>query len=357
MRSFSLAEKDFKVECVDTHGERFFPVYHPPGENKQLLGYMRFTSDSKKMGVLEIANFKASLQRRHLGIGGTSKAGDTEQLGQHGEGLKLSALVNRRHPHNYGFTIQSTGCKWNFGWNVDKKLNCRIERIPRHELAEMKEAAAEQDEQKTPREAKARVWEDVSIVIGEARRCRSLKGEVAMTAKIPLAEFEQWLKMAIETSPPKHIVTTDAGNLILDPAYANKLYLHGLLLPNGSKSGRKFRFGYNLLNATTGRDRDTVSDAAAEAEQIGAIWEQVLTAEDDSKVSTTYLEKYSAVLRKYIHKAADVFDVGDYMSEDVADLVWKFIIKENTDGRRNFYYPEHEDEHVSHHTAHIILRY
>jgi hypothetical protein len=36
-------------------------------------------------------------------------------------------------------------------------------------------------------------------------------------------------------------------------------------------------FGYNLRDITTGRDRDTISDAAAEAEHIAAIWMNVLT--------------------------------------------------------------------------------
>jgi hypothetical protein len=346
VRSFKLSEANFKVESVESHGERFFPVYHPKTGNKQLLGYMRFIYDSKKLGSLEMTNFEASLQRRHLGIGGGTKASDAQQLGQHGEGLKLSALVNRRHPHNYGFTVYSTGCKWTFGWNVDRKLNCRIQRVPRHELAELKEEAAEQDEKGTSRVAEARVWQDVSIVVGDARRWRSLKGEIAMTAKIPLVEFEQWLKMTIDVSPPEKIVKTKAGDLILDPAYSNKLYLHGLLLPGGSKSGRKFTHGYNLRDVTTGRDRDAISDAAAESEQITAIWEYVLSEEAENEGTRPYLALYIDMIRQTPNKAADVYDLEENIAEHVATMLWESMIKEKTNGRRNFYYREGGNSHV-----------
>jgi hypothetical protein len=60
MRSFKLSESEFKVESVESDGERFFPVYHPHGA-KQLLGYIRFNFDKKNLGVCELTNFKSSL--------------------------------------------------------------------------------------------------------------------------------------------------------------------------------------------------------------------------------------------------------------------------------------------------------
>jgi len=124
MRSFGIQERDFKIEPSHRHREKLFVVYHPAKTPKQMVGFIKFTYYAKEFGAYEMANFKASLRRRHLGIGGTSKADDSAQMGQHGEGLKLSALVNRRHPHNYNYGVLSDGYRWTLGWNVDKKLNC-----------------------------------------------------------------------------------------------------------------------------------------------------------------------------------------------------------------------------------------
>ena len=170
MRSFDITERDFKIETHHGRREKLYLVHLPKTMPKQLAGFIRFSYDAKELGTLEMANFKAALQRRHLGIGGIFKAEDKKQMGQHGEELKLSALVNRRHPHNYSFVAISSGCRWVFGWNVEKKLNCRIQ------------------------------------------------------------------------------------------------------LPSGSKSGAEFRYGYNLLEAATGRDRDTIASSHTEAQKISQIW-------------------------------------------------------------------------------------
>lgn len=346
MRSFNIAERDFKVECTESPNEKFYAVYHPRKKMKRLLGYMRFSYDAMKLGSLEITNFKASLQRRHLGIGGTTKADDIQQMGQYGEGLKLSALVNRRHPHNYSFTIHSSGCKWFFGWNSDKKLICKIQRIPRAHLTEQKELAAEQDEQGKPRQAQGRDWEDVSVFIGEPRRCRSLKGEVITTSKVPLEEFEKWLSMTIDINGPTDVVRTKYGDLILDPKFENKIYIHGLQLPNGSKSGKKFKFGYNLLYAATGRDRDTTADADEEAGEISEIWDSVLTEETKIEDPRQCLAKYTVLLREHFHNAADVFNIEKHIDEEVTHLVWEEMLKEKKNGRPVFFYEAGGDPRV-----------
>ncbi|KAF2866206.1 hypothetical protein BDV95DRAFT_612068 [Massariosphaeria phaeospora] len=330
MRSFKISERDFKIEPKDGPREKLYLVHHPNSTPRQLVGFIRFTYDAKDMGFYEMTNFKATLQRRHLVMGGTSKALDKKQMGQHGEGLKLSAVVNRRHPHNYSFIISASGCRWTFGWNVDKKMNCRIQRIPKNELREQKEVASQQAEKGLPRETKGRVWEDVSVVVGEPRRCRSLAGEVQMTNKIPLAEFLKWTKMTIDITPPVQIIRTDEGDLILDPNHKNKVYLHSLLLPSGSKSGRDFHFGYNLLDAATGRDRDTLTDARAEANKIAAILEEYRLGKAD------LIEKYVQLLLNKYHSAADVYDVEKHITNNLAKLIWSRMLISNNEP--SFYY-------------------
>lgn len=325
LRAFDLCERDFKIETTNNFREKLFCVYHPNKTPKQLLGYIRFEYNAKNLGVLELTNFKAMLQRSHLGIGGTTKAEDKKQLGQHGEGLKLSALVNRRHPHNYGFMITSSGCKWVFGWNVDKKLNCRIQRFEKLEMMEQKAIAAEDDEKGLPRQAKARPWEDVSIIVGEARRCRALIGDLQTTSKIPLAKFLSWTKMTIDIDPPKDIIKTSQGDLIMHPDHKNKIYLHSLLLPSGSKSGRPFVWGYNLLHTATGRDRDTISTAQKEATKIYSIWQTALLGEAHEGQDTLLIQ-YIILLQRRFHMVADTYNIGNLMCEEVASLIWRHLL-------------------------------
>jgi hypothetical protein len=336
MRSFDIQEEDFQIVAEDSDHQKLFLVYLPDkaDSHKKLVGFIKFTYDAENYGVCELTNFKASLQRRHLGIGGTSKANDAKQVGQHGEGLKLSALVNRRHPHNYGFVVISSGFRWIFGWNIDKKLNCRIQRIPRAELVQQKALAAEDDEKGVARAARGRAWEDVSIIIGEPRRCRSFIGEMQLSSKIPLVEFDHWISTTLDICPPSQMIKTEHGDLILDPDHAGKIYLHGLQLPSGSKSGLPFVYAYNLLDVRTGRDRDTVTDAQAEAKKIASIWSSAIKRESGQIVLRN---QYIDLLQTRMHTAADVCGVGKIMPEADAVLIWE-TLKARAKRESQFYY-------------------
>jgi hypothetical protein len=43
MRPFKLAKSDFKVESVESDGERFFPVYNPHGAKRLLETFLNNT--------------------------------------------------------------------------------------------------------------------------------------------------------------------------------------------------------------------------------------------------------------------------------------------------------------------------
>jgi hypothetical protein len=256
--------------------------------------------------------------------------------------------VNRRHPHNYGFVIISSGCRWTFGWNIDKKLNCRIQRIPKAKLREQQEFAAQADEKRLAREANHRAWEDVTVIIGEPHRCRSFTGETQMSPKIPLAEFESWTKVTIDINKPKEIVHTEHGDLILDPEFKGKLYLHGLELPSGSKSGKAFDYAYNLLSGRLHRDRGTVSDARIEAQIIARIWRTVLLVESRAG-KWDFCRNYCLLLIS--HYSADVHESIDCIEEDVASLVWNFVQKMKLE--RAFFHRDDEDTEVNLRDIHI----
>jgi hypothetical protein len=341
-----LREQDFQI--VAEHGDRqkLFLVYHPDKaeSSKKLLGFIKFSYDTENYGICEFTNFQASLQRRHLGIGGTSKANDAKQVGQHGEGLKLAALVNRRHPHNHGFVVVSSGFRWIFGWNIDKKLHCRIQRIPRAELVQQKALATQDDENNLARTAKGRAWEDISVIIGEPRHCRSFTGEMQQSSKIPLADFESWIATTLDICPPSDMIKTKHGDLILDPSHAGKVYLHGLLLPSGSKSGLPFRYAYNLLDVRTGRHRDTVTDATAEAHKIASIWSSAIRTEREAGESNLR-NQYIDLIQEEMHTAADVCGVCRIMPKADAVLIWD-TLKERADMYGEFYYCSSSDPQV-----------
>jgi beta-glucosidase len=87
---------------------------------------------------VKVVNFNASLPYKALDTGSTSKASDSGQTGEHGKGMKLSALVFRRN--NYNFRIESNECKWNF---IFKKgfLACSLSPMGRKTLTNLKQKA------------------------------------------------------------------------------------------------------------------------------------------------------------------------------------------------------------------------
>jgi hypothetical protein len=72
-------------------------------DTEQLLGFFHFKWDKDGYCVkgIKMANFNATLPYHALATGATSKAAGSGHTGQHGESLKLSALVFRRNNFNY----------------------------------------------------------------------------------------------------------------------------------------------------------------------------------------------------------------------------------------------------------------
>ncbi|KAF2792541.1 hypothetical protein K505DRAFT_246469, partial [Melanomma pulvis-pyrius CBS 109.77] len=206
---------------------------------RNLLGYIRFKWDKNEEGTLEVTNFKSSLQLWHLSIGGTSKSLDVHQTGQHGEGLKIAALIFRRFPHNHTFRIDSSGFRWNFNFDTKRQLLCRLSRL----LDADQKIQARRSVRGRPRTTTHRKWEDVSVFIGAPTKGRGSNSVVHKGQKIPLTGFREWLKVTIDIEGPESVIRTTCGDLIMDPAYRNKLYLRGLLLPQGSTTGRPLLYG------------------------------------------------------------------------------------------------------------------
>jgi len=210
-----------------------------------------------------IANFNATLPYRALATGATSKATDFGQTRQHGEGLKLSALVWRRN--NYLFDIMSGSNKWNMIWKKGE-LACGLRQLSEKVLDKAKSNARGQ-----PRNYVAHPWEDVCVTIGAAGTARDAYGEKMRGEHMHVDLSRDLLDITLDVDPPAKMVCTEKGDLIVDPRYQGKMYLCGLQLPSGGTSDKPYAYGYNFVDGTTTRDRDSLAGAGEKCNRIAAI--------------------------------------------------------------------------------------
>jgi hypothetical protein len=316
----------------------------------RLLGYVQFKYDKDNLGVLHVANFNAKLQETHLTMGGTSKADKRNQAGQHGEGLKLAALIFRRWPQNYSVRCATSSCYLKFNLNKKRSLVCAVSEPNQQRLRKLVEHENIRKAQGKPREAKANMWEDVEWEIGTVRKL----ADGQKTSKIPLVEFEEWLGVTLDIAPPMKMIRTPHGSVILDDKYAGKAYLSNLLLPNASSSGLPYSFGYNFLQGKTNRDRGSLSNPQEEAKVITNIWTSALLHADE-ETRKDLLQKYTLLLRNHRNTRADVNFAESYVPPEIARMVWKHLLPTgtNTSTAPTFYYCEKCDTQVSE-TASVV---
>ncbi|ORX89685.1 hypothetical protein BCR34DRAFT_502268, partial [Clohesyomyces aquaticus] len=122
----------------------------------------------------------------HLSTGGTTKARNRRQAGQHGEGLKRAALVFRRHPNNYNFKIESSEFRGYFHLNMCSKLQYRLTRVNENTVRKERRATLVQS-----RTTVVHIWEDVLVVIGASGTSRGPSRLEGKGKKIPIARFRE----------------------------------------------------------------------------------------------------------------------------------------------------------------------
>ncbi|EXJ59497.1 uncharacterized protein A1O5_12122 [Cladophialophora psammophila CBS 110553] len=256
-------------------------------DNDQLLGYIRFQS---KPGCLELTNFKAKLERKHLDLGETTKRNNNALAGGHGEGFKLAALVMRRNGHSVRFETNSF-C-WNFSFRGARPRLCCLLGKPPPKL--MQEQRAEYTRQRaaghSQRGLTSYIWEDMTVKIGKSRDREGAQ-------KVTEQDFREWMKVSIDLDPPAEnkIVRTWLGDLILDPRFRGRIYLHGLLVAEftgHAPGGKDYRFGYNFHRGSINRDRQRMADDHEEAETLASIWGLAMLKEGDPVVDS-YIQLFA----------------------------------------------------------------
>ena len=342
MKSFKLNLSQFRTEF--TEAKRVILIRALQAGSDQVLGFISFkyNKDGYCVGGLKIVNFNASLPLQALCTGATSKALDSGQAGQHGEGMKLSALVFRRN--NYNYRIESAGFKWNF---IFKKweLACGLRRMSDKTLDKLK-----QKEHGKPRLDIAHPWEDVCVVIGAPGTARKFNGVKIKGNQLHVDQFRKMLKITLDINPPKKMIRTPRGDLIRDPTYQNLMFLHNLKLPSGGKKGKSYAYGYNFVDGTTNRDRETLDGAGEEEEGIAAIWASSIRS--DTSDDSDLLTEYTLLLLSSLNKKGDAMlnSEDNCLPEDIASKVWQKMRTMNHDqqGRAAFYYSAIEGKDVSH---------
>jgi hypothetical protein len=288
-----------------------------------------------------MANFKATLRYRNLGTGGTTKATDDGQTGQHGDGMKLSAPVFRRNHYNVRY--ESGGFKWRMMYKKGS-LHCSPSRMSEKSLTKIRQKAQGQDQSRTN---VAYPWEDVCLIIGSPGAERNIYGH-KMKVDVPhINDFDEWLEVTLDINPPGKIIRTPHGDLIRDPRYQSHMYLKGLRLPNGGISGKNYAYRYKFIKGTNTSDRDVLS--GDESKGIKSIWAEAIRSDDsiDSEITDDYTE----LLLNSLNKKGDVILSHDelYLEEDITRKVWErmMIINKDADGRQAFYYSASEGKDVS----------
>jgi hypothetical protein len=339
MKTNRLTSNNFRDDLTITREPGLIEICSFDGprvdDEPKLLGFIRFKYDQQTLeGVLTISNFNARLQRWHLLFGGTAKNKDDAQTGQHGEGLKMAIVQFRRHPHCHSVQIEASSFSWVFNFKKNKQMACTLTRIdPRRIESEQLQAG------ENPRTAQSRCWSDVTVIIGKPRTVTGENGVQEMGQRIRLEDFERFQDICLDIKNPKSI-RTRRGDLIIEEAEANNIYLRGFRLEHSNATEKRYRFGYNFNSGYTDRERRAVGRSGEpwdESKLVNDIWQGVLRTRAEE-----YIGVYTDMVLNSLEDLADVTLVidGKYLPRDIVGMIWRHMqtINANEDGKSAFYH-------------------
>jgi hypothetical protein len=314
-RDFTVLDRGFNLKDVYIVEAR-----HP--DTTALLGFIRW-----EKGKLEFANFGAHLSRKTLNLGATTKFANNDMAGTHGEGFKVGSLVMVRT----GYTVryEASGFFWNFklrGQYLDL-FYCMLNPMKPEALKKKMEKYQLEGKKGLPRPLRANIWEDVAVTIGKLYGGKAIEKD----------DFLKWIKVALDLDPPSKMLRTGYGNLILDKEFSGRIYLKGLLM-EGCSSVKSFKFGYNFFQGEVNRDRQRLTNAREEAKMLGSIWGEAIQLDEAAT-----LPQLVDMLQSD-NSYADVDLAEDNMSEHTAKKVWRYLLGQDVERKRFYYYVEHGDK-------------
>ncbi len=284
-----------------------------------MLGYIIYNS---AQGSLEMTNFLAKLERKHLDLGETTKRKDRDTAGGHGEGFKVGALVLCRE--GYAVKFETNSLYWNFGLTKDRPLlYCALTKPKQHVIDDLKVKHRKQQNMATfERKLTPRMWEDMTVRIGKSRVDKHhIRTKIQGISE---ETFRTWLTVSLDLDPPEptQVIHTRAGDLILDPRYRGRIYLKTLLVSqygDGGSSGRNYRFGYNFNEGKINRDRQSVTNPHQEARMLSEIWESAVKMTGASIVDS-YIDLFNQD-----GEVPDIAMALDYVSRLTAGNICKHL--------------------------------
>ncbi|CAI0650363.1 unnamed protein product [Colletotrichum noveboracense] len=327
IQNFNLAPRPFILEQNTTNTEIQITA-HRPNEaaanfrGRELLGYIKYT---KRTGTVELANFNAALEIQHLNLEGTSKRHNPETAGVHGEGLKLAALVMTRKNRNV--RISSSSAYWSFGFRglAEDKLHCQITKPAASTIKKHKDSLLSKTLDGQFREnLTSYIHQDVSVMISTAK-----EHDI-----ITQAQFWRWTEVSIDLHCPslENIILTSWGDLLLDPAFAGRIYLKGLQVSSINSGGQKYTFGYDFVSGIINRDRERIMDQTKEAGMIAKIWEAAVNGRPD------LMKRYIALFNDNNNPDVDLAD--RVVSKRMAEDIWQQLLMDEPE---SFFYSSNSD--------------
>ncbi|KAK2803834.1 hypothetical protein FQN50_006841 [Emmonsiellopsis sp. PD_5] len=322
LREFQPVMQYLETETLVTiHGPVTPSFQGTPGP---LLGYIRH---NKRKGYVELVNFNAQLTNRALDLGVTTKEGDKNLAGSHGEGLKIAAVVLLRNSHR--LTIDASSYHWDFAFFPPSKteLACTLQAATSDEIRKAKEAHSAAVKAGKKLELTPDIREDVAVCIG---KCGG--------ARVSIHDFQSWTKAILDLNPPSpsDIIHTDHGDLLLSPEFEGRLYFKGLILTNPEPLGKGYVYGYNFLRGQVNRFREHLTKPSEEAIAITRIWEDAIRTGGDR-----VLDRYITILQED-PTCAEIIHTEREISRATAQLLWNRLIRDASDCF--FYYEKREDK-------------
>jgi len=299
-------EHDWKSFLIISKHSTTFPIWfsatHP--YTNQELGYIRF---SKPEEMLELTNYNASLHPETMGLGCTSKCDKDYLAGNHGEGYKLAALALLRD--GYKVNVKTSKHTWTFyeddraSVKYAKKLSVEIKKT----------------DKKSARPTTGNIREDVTFKISS--------GRLILTAE----EVQNWMKLSLQLNPPKEVIETEMGSLILDPNFSNKIFLKGILYEDARVTKTDFLFGYNFSQGQVNRDRQRLSNAHEQGKLLADIWAKAIHQ------CPSLVGQYINMLQAHDPLPADLELAERYIVENTVQKIWQFLLNKDPN-QKLFYY-------------------
>ncbi|KAJ0365562.1 hypothetical protein COL154_004419 [Colletotrichum chrysophilum] len=339
IQTFNLNPRPFILEKNTTDSDIQITIHRTiqtgaDQSQKELLGYIKFI---KQTGTLELANFNAALDPRHLSLGGTTKRDDSKTAGTHGEGFKVAALVMTRN--NRVVHIESSSGYWNFGFrgaNKDK-FSCQITKPATSTIKKHRDSLlSEISNGRARTNLTSYVHRDVIVRISTPKGYESIKDQ----------QFWDWSSVAIDLHcpSPEEIIRTEHGDLLMGPPFAGRIYLKGLRVSGQGPGSATYSYGYDFAKGRINRDRERMMNQMEEARIVASIWEMAVI--ERPELTKEYVRLFD------VARSPDVAFTDTVVSKKMAEHLWQYLLK---DAPNCFFYANDPDSQLDvAHQAHLI---